>query len=811
MESSDRHGLAARALYAAVGLLSAAGLICQIGLMRVFSIAQWHHAAYMIISIALLGFGASGTVLSIVRPRLAGREAGAFRWCAAGAAIAFAASYAISQRVPFETIELLNQPRQFWLLLALYLLLAVPFFLVACCITIAFLLRPEAIGRVYGVNMAGSGAGALGCVALLYVLPPASLPVIAGGLAAIAWMLLGPPRGRRGWILPLAIVAPALVWGALTPVRVSQYKGLAYALQLPDARIETRARSPLSEITAVSSAYLRETPGQLSNYPMSELGDLPPQIGLYFDAGPVSPVHRFDGDLAPFAYLDYVTGALPYRLVSRPRCLIVGPGGGGEVLGALAAGAAHVTAVETDPAVRDLLRGPLRDFSGAWIEHPDVTFVVAEGRGHLEATRDRFDLIVLPAAGSAASAAGGVLALNETYLYTTEALAGYLDRLAPGGVLALNVWIQTPPRQGIKLFATAVEACERAGFADPGRHMAFIRSWNTGTIVISREPMGAERLAAVEQFCADRFFDPCYYPGMPPEAANRYTQLDEPYYYNAAQAILHGEREAFYRDYAYYVRPATDDRPYFFRFLRPARLAELMAQGPEAVPFVEWGYLALVATTLQSLLAGVVLILLPLLFLRRQTEGVAGRWAVFAYFASLGLAYMFLEIAFIQVFMRFLSYPIYAVSTVLAAFLVCSGAGSLWAGSLSPARRIRAVWCAVALIAALSVTYLIALPPLFHAAAGWPDVAKIPLCLILLAPLAAAMGVPFPAGLQGVATRAPAMLPWAWATNGCLSVTGATLATLVAIHAGFRSVVVLALLLYLAAAASLRMLPGARA
>ena len=790
-----------RALNGAIALLSAAALAYQIALMRVFSIAQWHHCAYMIISIAMLGFGASGTVLSLARPRLAGREQGLLRFGALASALGFAGGYALSQHVPFETMELLNQPGQFWWLLALYAFLAVPFFLVASCITLAFLLQPDAIGRVYFFNMAGSGMGALGTMALLYAVSPARIPALVAVVALVAWLLLGPWRAGRMWPLAFSLAGLVAMAAWHTPVRVSQYKGLSYALQLPDARIVEVADSPLSEITAVSSAFLRETPGQLSNYPMSQLGELPPQIGLYFDAGPVSPVQKFDGALEPFAFLDYVTGALPYRLVEHPRALVIGPGGGSEVLNALVHRAAHVTAVETDPGVVGLLRGPLGAFSGGWMERPDVSAVLAEGRGYLEATAGRYDVIVLPAAGSATSAAAGVLALNESYLYTTEALALFIDRLTPNGVLAMNCWLQLPPRQGVKLFATAVEACERAGIADPARHIAFVRSWNTGTIVVARAPLDESRVAAVRRFCTERFFDPCYYPGMGGAEANTYTQLERPYYYSAARALLFGDREGFYRDYEYYVRPATDDRPYFFRFLRWRDLRRLWEGGVQGVPFVEWGYLSLMATLVQSMLAGAVLILLPLAYLScRRAPASAGKGAVLFYFACLGFGYMFLEIAFIQVFMRFLAYPIYAVSVVLTAFLAFSGCGSLWAGALETARRTRAVWAAVGLVTVLSIAYLLCLPPIFRAAAGWPDLVKIPGSVLLLAPLAFSMGVPFPAGLQWLSDRASGLLPWAWAVNGCASVIGATLATFFAVHLGFRAAVLAAVALYAAAA-----------
>jgi len=172
----------------AVALISAAGIAYQIVLMRILSIAQWHHFAYMVISVAMLGFGASGALLALFRGRLAGRERTVLWWGALALSAALPASYALSQQVPFETFELATQPAQMLHLFTLYLILSVPFFLVSTCITCAFLLASRSVGALYAWNMAGSGAGALLAVGLLYVAVPADWPVLGAltGLCTIA-------------------------------------------------------------------------------------------------------------------------------------------------------------------------------------------------------------------------------------------------------------------------------------------------------------------------------------------------------------------------------------------------------------------------------------------------------------------------------------------------------------------------------------------------------------------------------------------------------------------------------------------------
>lgn len=793
-------------LLPAIFLNSATVIAYQIVWMRIWSIAQWHHFAYLVISIAMLGLGAGGTLLTLLRERVRGHERAWFGPALLLLALSLPGCYIGAQAIPFETFHLVTQGDQWGWLLALYGWLAIPFFLSSVCTTLAFFLRPRHVGRVYFADLLGSGVGAAVVVGLLFAFPAAWLPYLLSlplwGLAGWFMWMDGP---RTRWVFGLAALAAlALGWQiGFTPIRVSDYKPLSYTLQFPDARVTDRAQSPLSEIKLVRSAQIRETPGQLGNYPFSAAGPLPEQAALFFDASSLSVVNRFDGDFSALRFLGYVTPALAYRVVDAPQVLVIGAGGGTDVLMALRHGARHVTAVEVDPSVFPLMARSLAAFSGHLYERPDVRPVVAEGRGFLQADGGRYDVIHIALLDAFNAAAAGVYALSESYLYTREAIELYWRHLEPDGVLAITRWLKTPPRDAIRMFATLVEAAEAQGIEAPGDHIAFIRSWNAGTLLLSRSPWTPEQIETIRDFSQARGFDLAWLPGVEPDEVNRFMVLDEPVYFNAARAILGPQRDAFYADYLFNVRPATDDRPHFFQFFKWDTLGVLRREmGWEWVPFVEWGYLALLGVIVQGAVASVLLILLPLITLSKRVETRGARRWVVAYFTALGLGFMFLEIAFIQKFMLFLAYPLYAVAVVLTAFLVFSGAGSYaadrWRGA-----RTRLVAYAVAGIVALTVIYVFGLPPLFAAAAGWPDAARIALSLILIAPLAFLMGIPFPSGLQRVSDQYPSMVPWAWGINGFSSVMGASLATFTAIHLGFRILVWTAAIIYVLAVPAL--------
>jgi hypothetical protein len=277
--------------------------------------------------------------------------------------------------------------------------------------------------------------------------------------------------------------------------------------------------------------------------------------------------------------------------------------------------------------------------------------------------------------------------------------------------------------------------------------------------------------------------------------------------HRAAAAILGPDPKDFAARYKFALRPATDDRPFFFHSLKWATLPELLAlRAQGGLPLVEWGFVILVATLVQGAVAAAVLILLPLLALRRPRTAdphAPARWRVVLFFASLGLAFLFIEIAFMQRFAVFLGHPLYAVAVVLAGLLVFAGLGAGvtdWLARM--ARRRPPIVLAVAGIVLVGGAYLGLLPHVFEAAQGWPVAARIAVALALLGPIGFLLGLPFPLGLKVLGDRAPALVPWAWGINACASVVSASLATFIALHIGFTPVLGCALVLYVLAAAA---------
>lgn len=793
---------AARPPLLTIAILSASALGYEILLIRLFSIVQWHHFAYMIISLALLGYGASGTFLSFARTRLLRRYPAALLGSLALFAVSALPCFLLAQRMHFNPEEMLWDAGQVAHLTAMYLLLSVPFFFAANAIALSLWRFAGRTGSLYAADLLGAGFGSLGVLLLLFVLPP--LP----GLAAVAALgVLCLPVAvlelrlpwRRVTLAFAALSVAGIAWlGATAPLQMSPYKALSQAMRIGGAELLARRYGPLASLAVVGNRVIppRYAPGMSLNAGTGP----PPQLSLFADGNEFGAVTRDSGEPRQLAFLDQLTSALPYHTASPRRVLVPGAGGGMDVLQALQAGAAEVDAVELNPQVTGLLLNEFAAYSGDLYRRPGVRLHIDEVRGFLAGRDTRYDLIQLSLQDSPGAASAGLFALSENYLYTEEALRTYLNHLAPDGRLAISQWIKLPPRDTLKMFVTAIDALRAGGVARPGEHLALIRGWQTSTLLVANRPLDAAGINALRRFCRTRSFDPVWYPGIEAHEVNRYNRLRQPYFYNAALALLGDSRQAFMDGYKFRLEPATDDRPYFHNFFKWSALAEILAlRDRGGLPLLETGYLVVVATLAQAAVASVVLILLPLAFLKRRDDatGARLRWRVVAYFAAIGLAFLFVEIAFIQKFMRFLHHPVYTASVVLAAFLVFAGLGSAWSQRFSSTQRERrGLLLAVAGIALTALAGLLGFDGLFDRLAGWPMPARMAVATLAVAPTAFFMGQPFPLALGSLGRGAAGLVPLAWGVNGCASVLSAVLATLLAIHAGFAAVVLLALLLY---------------
>jgi spermidine synthase len=757
-------------------VLSAAILLAEVTLSRIFAIVQFHHFAFLLVTLALLGFGASGSLMAVF-PRLSSPRL----WpaYAIGFALTSMAGYLLVVWFPFDSYRIAWEVREVWLLAANLLALAVPFALAGLLIGGMLHRSPAQAGRIYGANLIGSALGAFGAPVAIVALGAEHAIPVAAALGAAAAVPLAGRRGVAigGGILAAVLVAlPVVAQGAIES-QPSPYKRLSQLRLDPDGRVLATRQDAAARLDIVVSSTIHSAPGLSLSY----LGDLPPQVGLVLDGDALLPVPQadaFDADLG-----GSVPSMLAHRIRPQADTLLLGSGGGFPALAALANGASSVTVVEPSRLVLDALSAELREWGGladdprVSLVHDDLRTYAAAAGG--SATHDVVELSLTDAYRPVTS---GAYSLTESYALTTDAIAAYLDVLADDGILVVTRWLQTPPSEELRTLGMVAAALgERSGaLAD---HVFAFRTFQTATFLVKRTPFTDAETDALLAELERLRYDLVLAPRMPDELLNRFAVTEQPIFHEqAVELATTSDRDAFYAGSPFDITPPTDDRPFFFHFFRWDQTPDVLENlGRRWQPFGGSGYFVLLALLAFAVLAALAFVLAPIALARRFRSSLAELGArravpILAYFTALGLAYLLVEIALVQRAILVLGQPALALATVIGIVLLASGLGSI-ASSRLP---WRASLIAAATLAALGAVTSTALA---HALLGQPLPVRLLGVTALIGPLAFFMGVPFARGIEALGAH-PAMVPWAWAANGSASVVAGVLAVLLSLSFG---------------------------
>lgn len=802
------------ALHAAVALISAGVIAYEVALMRRLLLEHWHHFGYLVISAALLGFGASGSVLALVERRVRARPDRALHWLALGLLAALVCMPRVAALLPvsarFIPGDLWLQVR-WWVLY--WLVVLVPFLVGALFLGAALLTAGERVGRVYAGNLFGSGAGAL-LAALLGAACGAeqgywpALALVGGGALAAALHRRVP---RHIWpVLVLAAVAliAEIVW-PLVP-RYDEYKYAAHLQRLVaqgSARRVDRRADPHGYVEIYESSLFHDLPF------LALRAAPPPMYSLVVNGDPAGSVLRITS-AQQAGVLDGTLMALPYRLIERaPHVLLLGETGGANVWLARRREAAGIDVVQPNAGVVALVRR----WGGGVYDAPAIRVRAQDPRRFLASASDpRYDLIQIVALEGLGVGSAGVRGLAEDHLATVEGLAACLRALRDDGLVAVSRGVQEPERENIRLFATLVAALESIGVTEPARHMIQVRDYLGVCTMAARLPLTDARREALRAAIRDQNLTPVWYDGLPPDEVNQPDALSGPpgtpvdWLHFAAVEILSSRRAHFFDSWLLNVGPAQDDQPFFWDFYKPAALPALRAAyGDLWLTRAEIGRLFLYASLGVGAGAALAFVLLPLLIVqlrRRRNRAAANHrsehaaetscpgvalFGVILYFAGIGCGFMAVEMALISRAIHWIGDPVSASALVIGGLLVVSGLGSLT--GLRLVRRHR--WLAPATVAALVV--LLRLVGWAPDGAAW---AGLPSLLVVALAAGFCMGLPMPAGISVLDRQRPEWVCWAWGVNGVASVIATSAAIAVAMTAGYRAVVILAAVAYAVAA-----------
>ncbi|MBI5252113.1 MAG: hypothetical protein HY912_21675 [Desulfomonile tiedjei] len=798
-----------RLLLPAVFFISFAAVGWQLALMRCLLISRYHHFSFLVISCALLGFGAGGTVLTLAGPWLQKRQDSAFRWGTLLFAVSLPACFRVGELLPLSVYfppVALGPTLAWWFLF--WLIHCVPFLLAGLLIGLALMSSKETVSTIYASNLAGSAAGALGSIALLAFVPANGLVNVLSAVVILSGFFPVLTAIKKNGLYTISLILAGLLTvtsflfdvDKIFPLNTDQYKPLAYVERLeaqgnaeriasrygPRGRIDLYSSSSFHSLLSLSS---REAP--------------PPMDMLLVDGFQAGSVLRVKNP-AQARFLGSTLSALPYKLLQRPdRVLILGETDGLHIWAARLTAAHRIVVVQPDSNIIDVLR----EHESSVLQDKRIAIMEEEPRAFLDGPGENFQVIQLAGLQGFSAGSGGIGGLRENYIATVEGYGRCLAHLSDNGIACLVRGIQDPERDNLKIAATWLEALQKAGASNPENHLLSARDELSLVTLVGKSEFPPEAVRIFRKTAKENSWDVEWFPGVRPEDTNRVHVLPGPegtsisWYHYGLRKLLSPEREAFYEKWICNIRPATDNSPFFYDFFKWRSISVLAAAfGPLWPARAEMGFLLLLVALVWTITFAAVLLPAPVILLRRSQERPTGAFiSVLAlYFAGLGTGFMFLEMSFIQIFTRFFGDSVIAAAIVVGSFLFFAGLGSISCPFLT--RRLPGgVLTVAAAIAFLVLIESTLFAVIFKASASVSGFPKYILGIGLMAPLAFLMGIPFPWGLTAVHDSAQRAVPLAWAINGFASVISASAAVLVAMVFGFYVLLGLAAVMYLGA------------
>jgi hypothetical protein len=759
---------------AGVLLVALATLMFEVLLSRIFSVTMWYHYAFLAVSLAMFGLAGGALIVHAAQSRFASDP---HRWLAM-AALLFSLTTVLGVRGHLATSSLalaLGADVELTMVLLTPAILWIPFVFGGVCIGLALTAFPAHVGRLYAADLAGA---ALACPAFVWTIAATDGPTMvfvtaaAAALAAVAFARrAGATALRRASAITAVVMVaaaaahPALARRGYPLLRIVWSKNQAVAPVL-----EERWNS-YSRIAVSGNPDVPHAP-----FGWGLSATLPPdararELGLNIDGFAMTVLTGFDGDLRSVDHLKYDVTNFAHHIVDRARVLVLGVGGGRDLLSALAFDQRSVTGVEINETILEVVNGRFGDFTGRLARLPRVRIVNDDARSYATRTVERYDLVHASLTDTFTATTTGAFAFTENSLYTREAWRVFLRRLDDGGMLSFSRWYYDElPGEMYRLASLGAAALCDEGAARPRDHMAAVRRSGIGTLLVARRPLSAATIDRMRS-AADRLqFELRLLPSSAAPPGARDPMLE---------ALTDGcDAAALLAAYPLDITPPTDDRPFFFNMvrLRDALQWTLWERSPSA--FNLKAALVLAVALTGSALLTAACIAYPLVGAprgtRRRTAGLV------AYFTCIGLGFMLIEISQMQRLTLFLGHPAFGLLAVLFTLLLAAGAGS-WLTRIGRPRDARV---ALGALAGALVLFGVASPAVIEALQGAPTGVRIAAAVALLAPVGVLMGLPFPLGMRLAHERAPRLTPWLWGLNGAASVCGSALAFAIAMTAG---------------------------
>lgn len=770
------------AFYCGVFLTTLCALVHQLTTTRTFSVLTWYHLAFLSISLAMLGMTAAGLYVYLGS---SAPSAGRTRRVLVRHSIWFALSLPLSHIGLTSLVlpaELNPQLGDLAILAFAVVLSALPFFFSGVVVAVALTETPLPTGRIYGVDLVGAASGCLVAVALLELTDPSSVSLGIGALAATAAAAFA--LGTDG-SLSKSAVALAAALAAISVVNAAVYPDLFWVSRMNGIPAKTEG-VVLDRWNSHSRVLAWKREAQPPHFwakgesPAAARVPLVESVGIQIDGAAFTAATAFDGDPGSLGWVRHGVTSLAYQLRGKGgEIAVIGVGGGRDVLTALGFGASRVTGIEVNGTLVELLNGRLRDFTRL-VERPDFTLIHDDGRSWMARTDQRFDLIQMALIDTFASTSAGAMTLTENGLYTREAWALFLERLAPGGIFSLSRFYH-PGRisETARALSLAVDTLLARGQAEPAAHIALVTAVNVSTLLVARDPLSRQDVGRLIATIRQEGFRPVILPGY---------VVQDPILRRILGARSAEELSAATRHRHYDLTASTDDRPFFFNMLKLSAWRELEDETNYGVLVGNLRATQTLVSLLSIVLLLTVLTILGPLVLRGRRHALPPPVFVAAtsYFSLIGLGFMLIEVALVQKFSILLGHPIHSLAITLMSMILASGLGSLASDRLrvESGRLLRLLPAVAALVVAAGAGTV-------QAAIDAAIAATLPVrgavAVLFTFPIGFVLGCFFPLGLRRLRSQSPVVQSWMWGLNGAFGVLGSLLSIVIAMSFGIRA------------------------
>lgn len=776
-------------IYMGIFFISLSILMLELTLTRIFSVTMWYHFAFMAVSLALFGLGASGIYVYIFQNKLI-KENIFYYLSIFSVLLSLFILFSFIFYLQFPDVANKTSIMGVLQLCMIYFAISLPFFFGGVCISLIFTHYSSQISRIYFSDLFGAGIGCVLLIPLLTLVSGPSAIIAISVFASIATIIFSSFLNKRVFLF--SAISLCFILSALLIANVNMnFLKIEYSKLGKEQNKIYEKWNPYSRI-AVFKLYEKSVVGWGFSDKAQKFSLK--QNMLVIDGGAGTPITEFDGDKGKLEYLRYDVTSVAYNIKSNGKVLIIGSGGGRDILTALLFNEKEIHPIEINYDIVKAVREKFGDFTHHIYDYPNVIPKIDEARSFIANSNDSFDIIQASLIDTWAASAAGAYVLTENNLYTKEAFLDYFNHLSPDGILTMSRWfIESNPYESMRLVALGAESWRAAGIANPKEHIILVKRKGTpsgsmpgvGTIILKKSHFLPEEVNKINEVCKEMGFEVVVSPD---------TKGNSPF-----EKICSDESNRFYASLPVDITPPTDNRPFFFHMMR---FRDFFKRDLIGVGGGQQGKAIFILGTLLIIVFTLVVLFIfgPLLmFEKKNLKTIYGQKKYLFYFSCLGTGFMMVEIPLIQKFILFLGHPIYSLAVVLFSLLIFTGIGSYLTNRFSDESIKPNLLKILAGIAFLLIFYIFFLSQIFVRLMGLDISYRILISICFIMPLAILMGMPFPMGIKLLRQKSDKIIPWVWGVNGATSVFSSVLAIIVAISYGFSFSLIIGQMAYLSA------------